>query len=161
MTLAIIAAVADNGVIGRGNGLPWRLPADLARFKQLTTGHTIIMGRKTYESIGRPLPQRRSIVITSNPAFHPNGVEVARSFDDALRLAAGDSRAFAIGGAAVFEAALPHADELYLTRVHAAIEGDVVFPAFDERHWELVEAERREPDERNPYPVTFQVYRRR
>lgn len=160
MSLAIIAAVADNGVIGRSNGLPWHLPADLQRFKQLTTGHTLIMGRKTYESIGRALSRRRSIVITRNPAFHPDGVDVARSFDDALRLA-GDARAFAIGGAAVFDAALPHADELYLTRVHAAIEGDVVFPPFDERDWELVEAERREPDERNPFPVTFQVYRRR
>jgi dihydrofolate reductase len=161
MTLAIIAAVADSGVIGRGGELPWHLPADLKHFKALTTGHSIIMGRRTFESIGRPLPNRRSIVITRDASFHPAGVEVVHAFGDAMRLVSNESQSFVIGGAEVFRTAFPYATELFLTRVHAEVEGDTLFPEFEEREWELVEDEHREADTANPHPLSFQRYRRR
>lgn len=161
MTLAVIAAVSRNGVIGRAGKLPWHLSHDLRRFKEITTGHAIIMGRKTYESIGRPLPKRRSLVITRDPSFRANGVEIVRSLDEALEAARGESRRFVIGGAAIFADALPRADELYLTRVHAEVDGDAYFPDVDFGDWELIEEESRPADEKNDYPVTLQVYRRR
>ena len=161
MTLAVIAAVSRNGVIGRARKLPWHLSHDLRRFKEITTGHAIIMGRKTYESIGRPLPNRRSLVITRDPSFRANGVEVVRSLEEALQAATGESKRFVIGGAAMFADALPLADELYLTRVHADVEGDVYFPHLDFGEWELIEEESHPADEKNDYPITLQFYRRR
>lgn len=161
MKLSLILAMAENRVIGRGNDLPWHLPADLKRFKALTLDHAIVMGRRTFESIGRPLPRRRSIVISRDPAYAADGVEVAHSLDEALQLAAGDDEVFVIGGAAVFAAALPRADRLYLTRVHAEAEGDVTCPPLDDGSWKLLSEERHEADERHAYPFTFQVYERR
>ena len=158
--LCVIAVVSDNAVIGRDNDLPWRLSADLKRFKALTTGHTIVMGRRTWESIGRPLPQRRSIVVTRRPDYAADGARVAHSLDEAVAMASDDDRVFVIGGAALFRAALPRADRLYLTRVHAQVEGDVLFPDWDERDWRKVEDERHAPDERNEHAYSFRVYDR-
>lgn len=161
MKVSLIVARSDGGVIGRGNALPWHLPADLLRFKALTTGHTIIMGRRTYESIGRPLPDRRSVVISRNPEYAPEGVDTVGSLEEALLTAQDDDEAFIIGGAEVFREALPLADRLYLTVVHAEVEGDVSFPAIDVRNWRLVEREAHDADERNPHAYTFERYERR
>ena len=160
MRLTLIAAAADGGVIGRSNTLPWYLPADLRRFKRLTTGHTVIMGRKTYESVGRPLPDRRNLVISGSKDFRPAGVTVVPSMEDALKLAKDDGDVFVIGGARVFEAALPVADRLELTRVHAAIPGDVYFPPFNPADWTLVSEEKHPADDRNQYPYSFQTFER-
>ena len=161
MIVSIIAAVADNGVIGLGGGLPWHLPADLKRFKQLTTGHHMVMGRRTWDSIGRrPLPGRPTIVVSRDPAFVAEGARVARSVEEALELAAGADEVFIAGGHAIYREALPVADRVYLTRVHARFEGDTCFPAFDASGWRVVAEERHEADEKNPHAHTFMVYER-
>ena len=160
MTLSCIVAVADNGVIGKDNELPWHLPADLEHFKTLTMGHAIIMGRKTFESIGRPLPGRTSIMLTRSRDDAPEGVTVVGSLDEALESCGKDADAFVIGGASVFREALPRCDRLYLTRVHADIEGDTFFPPGSLRGWTLLEDEPHPPDEKHPYPYSFQIYER-
>lgn len=160
MKVSLILAMADNRVIGRDGGLPWHLPADLARFKELTVGHTIVMGRKTFESIGRPLPRRRSVVLSRDPGYRAEGAEVAGSLEEALELAAEDGEVFVIGGAAVLAEALALAERLYLTRVHADVEGDVVCPPLDDGSWRIVQEERHAADQRHAYPFTFQVYDR-
>jgi dihydrofolate reductase len=161
MIVSLVLARGENGVIGRGNGLPWRLPRDLRHFKQLTTDHTIIMGRKTYDTIGRPLPNRRSIVISRNPRFAAEGVEVAGSLEEALKLAAPDDEVFVIGGAQIYQEALPVASRIYVTSVHASPPGDVTFPPVDESVWRLAESESFDADEQNQYGVTFEVFERR
>jgi dihydrofolate reductase len=149
----------ENGVIGRDNRLPWHLPADLAYFRQLTTGHTVVMGRKTFESIGKPLKNRRNVVVTRNPAFRADGCTVVHSLAEAWR-AAGDGDVFVIGGAELFREALPAADRLYVTRIHHAFEGDVYFPEFPADEWRLVSRRPGVKDERNPYDHEFLVYER-
>ncbi len=160
MTLSCIVAVSENGVIGRKNGLPWKLSADLRRFKQLTTGHAIIMGRKTFDSIGRPLPGRTSIVMTRDPGYESPGVVVVHSFDQAVAACEDQQEAFVIGGAAVFREALPRTQRLYLTRVHGDVEGDVYFPETDLAAWKLLRQERHSQDDKNDHPFTFCVYER-
>lgn len=128
MILSVIVAVAENGVIGRDNTLPWHLPEDLKRFKALTMGHPIVMGRKTFESIGKPLPGRQNIVVSRNPAYAPAGVTVAGDLKSALAAAEASDEVFVIGGAALFEEALNRADRVYLTKIHRSYEGDVHFP---------------------------------
>jgi dihydrofolate reductase len=162
MRVSIIVAVAENGVIGRGGALPWHLPDDLKRFKQLTMGHAIVMGRKTWESIGRPLPGRKMIVVTRQADYRPHGVHVAASLDDALHTAraAGDDEAFVIGGAEIYRHALPLADRLYFTRVHAAVEGDTQFPNWDDGNWRLVSREDRAADEKHEFSFSFEFYER-
>lgn len=161
MSLAIVAALADNGVIGRDNQLPWHLSNDLRHFKSLTTGHTIVMGRKTFDSLGRVLPDRRHIVLTRDPHFEaPPGVTVVDSFEKAIS-AIDDDEAFVIGGSAVFESALPHADTLYLTRVHADVEGDVRFPDVDWSQWTEVSSKRFTADERNDFDHTIRTLTRK
>jgi dihydrofolate reductase len=160
MILSILVAVAENGVIGREGRLPWHLPDDLRRFKRLTTGHAIVMGRRTYESIGRALPGRRSVVLSRDPAFAPAEVEVVRTLDAALAACAGEEEVFVIGGESLFREALPRADRVYLTRVHGRLAGDVLFPDFDETAWDCVEREERAADERHIHPYTFLIYRR-
>lgn len=160
MTVSLVVAWAENGVIGKDNQLPWRLPADLRHFQQLTTGHTIVMGRKTFESIGKPLPNRRSIVITRRQDFHAEGVDVTQSLDEALALARGENEVFIVGGAEVYRAALPLTDRMYVTIVHASPEGDVLFPPYDESDWTIVKSERCEPDERNALAYSFVVMER-
>lgn len=133
--LALIAAVARNGVIGAGNRLPWRLPEDLRRFRQLTTGHTVVMGRKTWESIGRPLPERQNVVVSRRPGFVAAGAEVATSLRDAVACARLPAPVFVIGGEALYRAALALADRMYLTEIDLDYEGDARFPAWDRARW--------------------------
>ncbi|MFA9480148.1 dihydrofolate reductase [Phycisphaerales bacterium AB-hyl4] len=159
--ISLIVAMAENRVIGRDGDLPWRLPADLAHFKRLTTGHTIVMGRKTFESIGRPLPNRRSIVLTRDPQWAHEGVEVVHDWDALQAKVAGEGEVFVIGGEVVFGLALPWADRVYLTLVHATVAGDTFFPELPSEAWQLSADERRPADERNKYAMSFQQYDRR
>ncbi len=162
MRISLVAAVAENRVIGRAGTLPWRLPQDLKRFKRLTLGHAVVMGRRTYESLPGPLPDRRMIVISGRDGWRPRGAEIASSLDEALAIARsrGEDELFVIGGAEVFAAALPRADRLYLTIVHAAVAGDTYFPAFDASKWKLVEDEPHDADERHEHAYTFRTYER-
>ena len=141
MKLAIITAVARNGVIGRDNQLPWRLSEDLKRFRALTTGHHIIMGRKTYESLGRLLPDRTTVIVTRNMNYQVAGALVAHSLQDAMRLCAADDTAFLIGGAELYQAGLPIADQLFLTEIDAEFAGDAHFPPYDTARWQEVSRE--------------------
>lgn len=134
MIVALVAAVARDGVIGRDGGLPWHLPEDMAHFRTVTLGHPVVMGRRTWDSLPerfRPLPDRRNVVVTRNPAWSGDGAEAARSLDDALRLLAGAERVSVIGGAELYAAGLPLADELLLTELDLEVQGDTVFPPFD------------------------------
>jgi dihydrofolate reductase len=166
MKLSIIVAMADNGVIGRDGELPWHLSADLRRFKRLTMGHAILMGRKTWESIGRPLPGRTSIVISHQADYQTGDPKtlVASDLDDALRIASHadceQDQLFIIGGGTIYELALPRTDRLYLTRVHADVEGDVSFPSVDWQHWELKEQSQHTADPLNDHSYTFEMYQR-
>jgi dihydrofolate reductase len=163
MKLSIIAALASNNVIGRNNGLPWHLGTDLKRFKELTMGHHLIMGRRTFESVGKPLPGRINVVITHDPNFAAEGVTVVHSLEEAMRIAAGarDQEPFIAGGAVVFEQALHRADRMYLTRIHADIDGDTYFPDFDDvSEWHLTDAEHFDAGEKDDYPFSFLTYDR-
>lgn len=134
MKVSLVAAVARGGVIGRGGTIPWRIPEDLARFRALTIGHPVVMGRRTWDSLPdrfRPLPERRNVVVTRNPHWQAEGAEHAASVDDALLLLAGSERVSVIGGAEIYAAALSRADELVLTEIDLAVAGDVVFPDWD------------------------------
>jgi dihydrofolate reductase len=166
LQLAVIVAAAENGVIGRNNTLPWHLPGDLRYFKQVTMGKPIVMGRKTFDSIGRPLPGRTNIVITRNPDFRAEGVRVAASLDEALRLAAdialtdGAPELVVIGGVEIYRASIPRADRLYITEVHASVEGDAFLPRIDWAHWREIGRERHSASDANPYDYSFVVYQR-
>jgi dihydrofolate reductase len=152
MRKSLVVAIARNGVIGRDNKLPWRLPDEMAHFKKVTMGHHVVMGRRTYESIGKPLPGRTTIVVSRNPAFRAPGCIVVASLDAAWK-AAGDAEEVAvIGGTSLFEEALPVADVIHLTEVEADIEGDTFFPPFDRTEWNEVEVARHPADERHAYP---------
>lgn len=152
--LTAVFAASDNDVIGRDNALPWHLPADLAQFKRLTMGKPILMGRRTFESIGRPLPGRRNLVM-SRSGFSAPGVETVRSVDEALQLVAGEPELANIGGAEVFRIALPRTDRVYLTRVHATVEGDTFLPPLPATEWREVAREERPADERNKWAMSF------
>ncbi len=159
----IIAAVAQNGVIGAGNQLPWRLPADLKRFKALTMGHTLVMGRKTFDSIGRPLPGRATIVVTRDRNWSHEGVTVAHSVDDALAQASGApvvSEIFIAGGAEIYAQTMTRADRLYLTHVGRPFDGDAHFPPIDPKIWSAVERERHDDDDDGELPFEFVTYLR-
>ena len=163
MRVSIIAAVAKNGTIGVDNRLPWRLPADLRHFKALTMGHHLIMGRKTFESVGT-LPGRTTIVVSRRGlAECPAGVRVAPSLPEALDLArrAGETEAFVAGGAEIYRAALDYADRMYLTRIERSFSGDAKFPDFDAEEWSEDEKRTVEPDEKNPHRFSFVVLERR
>ncbi|GAA1608858.1 type 3 dihydrofolate reductase [Kribbella sancticallisti] len=134
MSVILIAAVGSNGVIGRDNDLPWRIREDLRHFKELTLGHTLVMGRKTYDSIGRPLPGRSTVVVTRQPDWSAEGVEVAHTLDDALKFADGNDL-YVAGGGEIYRQALPYADRLELTEVDQSPAGDVTFPDFDRSSW--------------------------
>lgn len=142
--ISIIVAVAANGVIGAQGKMPWHIPEDLRRFRTLTLGHAVIMGRRTFESIGRPLDGRRNVVLTRQAGWRADGVEVAGSLAGALEITAGDGEVFVIGGGEVYREALPLADRIYLTRVDCAPAGDVFFPHIDDGQWREVHTERRE-----------------
>ena len=139
--VSIIVAMAKNRVIGANNALPWHLSSDLKRFKALTMGHHIIMGRKTFESIGRILPGRSMVVVTRNPAFRADGAVVVHDFDAAIAICSGDNEVFIAGGEALFAAALPIADRIYLTEIEREFEGDVRFPAVDFGQWKVAARE--------------------
>jgi dihydrofolate reductase len=159
--LELIAAIAKNGVIGRGGQLAWDLPDDLKHFKSLTLGHPIIMGRRTFDSIGRPLPGRRNIVISETMKAAPDGVELVHSLDDATQLAAQtEGPAFIIGGAVLYAAALARVQALHLTELDDAVEGDAFFPAFDKSNWCLVEEILHPKDDRHALSFRFCSYRR-
>jgi len=149
MAITLVVAVARNGIIGKDGGLPWRIPGELARFKVLTTGHPVIMGRKTYQSIGKPLPGRTNIVVSRNRDLAFDGAEVVTSLDDALAIAAGaegGDDAMVIGGAEIYALALSGATRLVLTEVAAEIDGDTYFPDFDRREWRETARESVETD---------------
>jgi dihydrofolate reductase len=162
LKVALVAAVARGSVIGRAGAIPWRIAEDMARFRELTTGHPVVMGRKTWESLPdrfRPLPGRRNIVVTRNPVWHADGAERAGSLEDAFRLVEGSERVFVIGGGELYAKALPLADELLLTEIDADVEGDTVFPNWDRGAFE--ETSREEHVTENGTPFVFVAYRRR
>lgn len=161
MTIALIAAMDRNRTIGIGNKLPWRLPAEMAFFKKMTLGKTVLMGRKTFESLRKPLSDRRNIVLTRQQEFQPEGCEVVHSLEEALERCK-DDELMVIGGADIYAQFLPFADTILLTDVDAVIEGgDAFFPAFSDSEWQLVQSERRNRDEKNVYAFTFQTFKRR
>jgi dihydrofolate reductase len=158
--ISIIVAMDENGLIGKDNRLPWRLPDDLKHFKRMTLGKPILMGRKTWESLGKPLPERRHLVMTRNLSFHADGVTVVRTLDGALRAVEGADELMVIGGAKVYDLALPRAQRLYVTRVHAHLEGDTRFPETDWSEWYRDSIESHPADDSNPYPYSFEVWHR-
>jgi len=158
--VSLVVAMAENAVIGRDGKLPWHLPDDLKHFKRLTVDHTVIMGRKTYQEIGRPLPNRRNVVITRDPAFRPPGVTAVPNLDEALALGATETEVFVIGGGEIYRLAMPRADRLYLTVVHAAVEGDTWFPAFDQAAWVLDDEQFHPADERHFASFSIRRYSR-
>lgn len=161
--LSLLAAMASNRVIGRNNALPWRLPADLKRFKALTMGQIIVMGRKTYESIGRPLPGRINIIVTRQPDLSVAGVTVTRSVEEALTacLIHPDKEIFIIGGAELYQQTLKHCQRLYLTEVQKAFEGDAFFPEFDRSDWHEIVREKHVQEEGEKLEYHFVVLERK
>lgn len=171
MILSLIAAVAKNGVIGGGNTLLWNLPADMKYFRDKTRGHTVIMGRKTYESIGRPLPDRKNIVITRDTNYYRDDIDVVNSLEEALRLASlehgkefeenqDEVEVFVIGGGEIYKQAMEKANKLYITEVHQDFDGDTLFPSIDKTMWEEIKREDFEPDEKNNIPYSFIEYKK-
>lgn len=164
MRIALIAAAAENDVIGKDNDLPWHLPDEFGHFKRTTSGHHVIMGRRTWESQNcKALPRRVNIVVTSQAGYEAPGARVAQSLDEALALAreAGEDEAFVMGGAGLYAEGLPIADRLYFTRVHAELDGDTRFPAFDLADWRELERVEHAADERHAHAFTIFVYERR
>jgi dihydrofolate reductase len=159
--VSLIVAMADNGVIGRGNALPWRLPADLRRFRSLTLGKPVLMGRRTFESIGRPLAERVNLVLTRDRHWAAEGARTVRTVQEALAQARGCPELVAIGGAEVYRLVLPLARRIYVTQVHAVVDGDTFFPAFDRGEWRDVESSAQPADERHAYPLSFVTLERR
>ena len=158
--VSLIVAMTPLGVIGRDNDLPWRLPDDLKRFKALTMGKPVIMGRRTWDSIGRPLPGRTSIVLSRSARFMPQGAIVVPDLERALDAAGAVDEAFVIGGAQVYALALPFAQRLYLTLVHGDVPGDARFPTVDPQQWREIERSERPADERHAFAMTFSVLER-
>lgn len=162
MIRSIVVAIADNGVIGRNNQLPWeRIPEDMRWFRKVTMGHWLVMGRRTWESIdSTPLPGRESVVVTRTPGYPAPGAHVVNSLDEAWRLPPPDDEVMILGGSEIFRATLPIADRIYLTRVHGSFEGDVHFPPFDPSEWHARERRDVEAGDSTPYPLTFQILER-
>ncbi|MDH3275461.1 MAG: type 3 dihydrofolate reductase [Gammaproteobacteria bacterium] len=152
--ISLIVAVSTNNVIGADGDLPWRLSDDLKRFKAVTMGKPIVMGRKTYESIGRPLPGRQNIVITRQNKFTADGCDVVQSIEEAVEVAGGADEIMVIGGSQIYSAFLPLADRIYLTRVHTEVDGDAFFPAVDEAEWRELASESHEADDSNDHACT-------
>ncbi|MDG1804794.1 dihydrofolate reductase [Flavicella sp.] len=157
----IIAAIAENNALGKDNDLIWHLPADLIRFRKTTTGHHIIMGRNTYESIGKPLPNRTTVIITRNKDYQAEGCIVVNSISEALEIAKSDKSPFIIGGAQIYKEAIQFVDQLDITEVHHEFEADVFFPIIDKTIWEETKRETFKPDEKNKYSYSFVSYRRK
>ncbi len=160
-TLILIAAMAKNRVIGHHNRLPWHLPADLRHFKALTLGKSLLMGRKTWESLPGPLPGRQLILLTRDPHYRANGCRIAHTLEQALTLAGSDHELWVAGGESLYRQTLPLAQRLYLTEIACQPEGDTHFPAWPAAEWELLDNEPHPADERNPYSYRFSLYGRR
>ncbi len=163
MVISFIVAASENNVIGKDNQLPWHLPTDTKYFKNITWGMPVIMGRKSFEALGKPLKGRKNIVITRNKNWKAEGVQVVQSIDKAITAAtqADVREIFITGGAEIFQAALPSADKIYLTRVHGNFDGDAFFPEINEDEWKLTKNFDCEPDDKNPYALSFQVWERK
>ena len=159
--LSMIVAHADDRIIGKDNDMPWHLPADLAYFKKTTLGKPVIMGRKTYESIGRPLPGRLNIVISRDTSYQAEGVTTVLSVDKALEAAGDVEEIMVIGGGAIYAHCLDKADRLYITHIKAKVDGDTIFPAYDLQFWNKVSSELRPADDKNLYDLDFCVYERK
>jgi dihydrofolate reductase len=159
--ISLIVAMAQNGVIGRDNSLPWRLPDDLKRFRAFTLGKPILMGRKTFESIGRPLPGRINLVLTRDRSWYAEGVIAVHSVEEALTQAGSSDELVAIGGAEIYRLVLPFARRIYLTHVHADVPGNITFPEFDSTQWADVEYASQPADDEHAYPLTFVTLERR
>tara|TARA_R110000787_G_scaffold19570_4_gene58573 strand:- start:312 stop:800 length:489 start_codon:yes stop_codon:yes gene_type:complete len=159
--LSMIVAHANHRVIGKNNDMPWHLPADLAYFKKTTLGKPIIMGRKTFQSIGRPLPGRKNVVISRDDSFQADGVEVVNSVDAALALVSDSKEVMVIGGGAIYQHCLAAAQRLYITHIDATIEGDTYFPEYDLKVWKKLSSDIRPSDEKNQYSLDFSVYEKR
>lgn len=161
MRISFVVAYDRRGLIGKDNALPWRIPADMRHVRALTVGKPLIMGRRTFESIGRALPERTSIVLTRDPSFAAKDVLVARTPEEALALAAGAEEAIVFGGAEIFRLFMPLADRMYVTEIDAEFEGDTFFPKFDRAEWQEVERREHAPDEKDPYRYAFVTLDRR
>lgn len=161
--LSLIVAMANNRVIGKNNDMPWHLPNDLRHFKETTLDHTIIMGRKTFDSLGRVLPKRKHIVLTRSEHTFPDEVTVLHHIDDLLAYVEKnkDEEMFVIGGGQLFEIMLPHVQKMYITLIDETFEGDVFFPAFDKKEWNLISEQKGVKNEKNPYDYYFLVYERK
>ena len=161
MIISLIAAMGKDRVIGIANRLPWRLPADMKHFRALTLGKPVLMGRKTFDSIGKPLPGRTNIVVSQDPDFQPEGVTVARSVAEALAAGREADEIMVIGGASFYAQLLPQAQRLYITEIHHAFAGDAFFPAWDPREWREIERDDHAADGDNIYPYSFITLARR
>ena len=161
--LSLIVAMDQNRVIGLNNDMPWHIPNDLRYFKERTSGHTIVMGRKTFDSLGRVLPNRKHVVLTRSDKAFPDEVIVLHEFEEILQYAKthDDKEIFIIGGGELYKQMLPHVDRMYITKIANSFEGDVYFPAFDERDWKLTSKEKGLKDEKNPYDYYYLVYDRK
>jgi dihydrofolate reductase len=159
--ISMIVAMDQKGVIGKGNELPWHLPTDLKNFKHITMEKPVIMGRKTHESIGKPLPGRRNIIITRNSDYHSEGCETCHNLDEAIKLCEEDEELIIIGGREIYRDALDVVFRIYLTEVHADVDGDVFFPAFDKGEWDLLLRDDVAADENNEYSFTMSILERR
>lgn len=160
--IIIIAAIGLNNELGKDNDLIWHLPADLKRFKKVTSGHSIIMGRNTFESIGKPLPNRRSIIITRNTSYKKEGCDVVHSLEEAINLIKDQKNAFIIGGAQIYKEAIEKqlVDQLDITKVHQNFEADVFFPTIEQSVWEEISEETFLPDDKNQYTYSFISYKK-
>jgi len=161
MILSMIVAASENNAIGKYNELLWHLPKDLKYFKEVTSGHCIIMGRKTFDSIGKPLPKRRNIVITRREEFEVEGVEVANDIEAAIDMVGEDQEPFIVGGGTIYEQALDYVNRVYLTRVHAHVNGDTFFPELDLNEWQRVLHESHKKDAKHAYDFSFEVWERK
>lgn len=161
MKISLVAAVSKNNVIGNKGKLPWHLPADMHHFRELTMGKPVIMGRKTFESIGKPLEGRESIVMTSDPNYQAEGRVVVHSIEEALKAAEGNEEVVIIGGGKIYEEFLPQADRIYLTEIHQDFEGDTYFPEFDQNEWQETSRQDFEADEKNQFAYSFLTLERK
>lgn len=159
--ISIAVAVGENYAIGKNNQLLWHMPADLKFFKQTTSGHTVIMGRKTFDSVGKPLPNRKNVVITRDTELKIEGVEVVNSLDEALAITQTEEKpVFIVGGAEIYRQALPKTDKLYLTTIHHNFDADTFFPSINRSEWKVISSETHKADEKNKYNYTFEVLER-
>jgi len=159
MLISIIVAAGKNNAIGKDNKLLWHMPADLKYFRKTTSGHTVIMGRKTFESVGSALPKRRNIVVTRQSNYQAEHIEVVPSLEDALRISEGDGEVFIVGGAQIYREAMPVTDKIYMTRIQQDFEdADTYFPEIKDEEWQLENVEHHESDEKNPYDYSFYEY---